>query len=146
MALCRSNGVPFSQIHAQLTRDGIRFSTRHATVEHTVALCENGFGYDAAMVVASMADLTEGTEGFRHDALASLQKVVKYGLKSDAAIAFQEAGFADRIVATDLAGNFDGVTSRGEARVAVRRHIEVVRSVIAAYPAYFSNVVDELAR
>lgn len=71
------------------------------TVEDAVALCEGGFGYDVAMIVASIADLAEdldqscmmppGCFSVRSD-----------GLTERAALAFHEAGFTDRHVARFL--------------------------------------------
>jgi hypothetical protein len=143
LSWCR--GASFAEIHAPLLGADIRFSTRHPTVEHVVALCENGFGYDAAMVVASLADLTEEGDSLLHEALADLQKVVKYGLGSRSAIAFYESGFADRIVAMALADRFEAVTSRSDVRSVLRTHSGEAEAVLAEYPAYFSTVYSELA-
>jgi helicase len=80
----------------------VRVSRNNATIEDVVALCENGFGYDVAMVVASLADLAEPLDPALQGALALLQRQVKNGLTETAALAFLEAGFADRVVATAL--------------------------------------------
>jgi hypothetical protein len=37
----------------------VRISRNNATIEDVVTLCENGFGYDVAIVIASLADLAE---------------------------------------------------------------------------------------
>ena len=37
----------------------MRISRNNATIEDVVTLCENGFGYDVAIVIASLADLAE---------------------------------------------------------------------------------------
>ncbi|MFA4951986.1 DEAD/DEAH box helicase [Brevundimonas sp.] len=139
------DGAAFGEIHTPLAEADVRFSTRHPTVEHVVALCENGFGYDAAMVVASMADLTEDDEGFLHSGLSELQKVVKYGLREQPEIAFYEAGFADRIVASALGNRFKGVTTKQDVRQAVRGEPQAARAIIDRFPSYFGTVLDELS-
>ena len=67
-----------------------------------MALCEGGFGYDMAMIAASIADLTEDLSEEFAKAATLLHRQIKYGLTGSAAIAFHEAGFADRHVATFL--------------------------------------------
>jgi superfamily II DNA/RNA helicase len=70
-------GRSYAAIHDLLVRRKVRVSGDGATVEDAVALCENGFGYDAAMVVASLADLAEPIDAVLHGALALLQRKVK---------------------------------------------------------------------
>ena len=53
---------------------------------------------------------------FRIDALAFLQRRVKHGLADHAALAFLEAGFADRVVASALAAAWPEVRERGGVR------------------------------
>ena len=123
----------------------LEFSNRRAKVEDVVALCEDGFGYDAAMIVASLADFAETLDNDLRGALALLQQQIKYGLSSSAAIGFFEAGFADRVVATELANLFPSVQNRGQARAAARQEVGTIRTALAEYPSYFSSVLDEMA-
>ena len=94
-------GRSFATIFETLVEAGARAGRDHVTVEDAVALCESGFGYDVAMVVASIADLTENLSGTLHAAFALIQRQIKYGLTERSAIAFHEAGFADRHVARE---------------------------------------------
>jgi hypothetical protein len=138
------SGASFADIHAPLLLADVRFSTHHAKVEHVVALCENAFGYDAAMVISSLVDLTEGSESFLHAGLLALQKAAKYGLGSTAAVAFHEAGFADRIVAAALAEQFDDIADRREARAIVRSNPAEIAKILMPFPAYFQTIYGEL--
>jgi len=52
-------GHSYAVIHTLLINQDVRVSGDKATVEDVVALCENGFAYDVAMVIASAADLAE---------------------------------------------------------------------------------------
>jgi superfamily II DNA/RNA helicase len=139
-------GASFSAIFQVLAERDIWIggNKRYATVEDAVALCENGLGYEGAMILATIADLAEEDEGELPAALALLQRQVKSGLTSVAALSFFEAGFADRIVAQALANAFPNVFDRQSARTAARGAVALAREVIAPYPAYFSSVLDEL--
>ena len=139
-------GRSFAEIHAMLRDADIRVSGHWATVEDAVALCEGGFGYDVAMIVASLADLVELVDEALHRAMASLQKRVKYGLADQAAIAFLEAGFADRVVAGSLGAQWPNRTDRAGVRAVCRRESDAVRALLAGFPAYFTVVASELGR
>jgi hypothetical protein len=64
------------------------------------------------MILATIADLAEADEGELPAALTLLQRQIKSGLPSLAALGFFEAGFADRIVAQALAARFPDVSDR----------------------------------
>lgn len=139
-------GESYATIHAQLRQTGVRVSGDHITVDDVVALCENGFGFDVAMIVASLTDLTESLHAGLHEHLAFLQKRAKYGLPDPASIAFFEAGFSDRVVASALAGAWEGVFDRSTVRNICRTETEGVRRRLAPFPSYFLTVAHELAR
>jgi hypothetical protein len=52
-------GRAFHEIHTFLFDQDVRFSGDRITIDDVVTICESAFGYDLAMVVATMADLTE---------------------------------------------------------------------------------------
>jgi hypothetical protein len=137
-------GRSFAVIFATLQDAGIRLGRDHVTIEDTVALCESGFGYDVAMIVASLADLAEGLDGDPYRAAALLQRQVKYGLTDKAAIVFHEAGFADRHVASLLAPVWPDATDRVGDRAVCRNQADVIRAVLASVPSDFTNVGAEL--
>jgi hypothetical protein len=137
-------GASFQAIYEQLTEAGVKISNRKLKIEDVVALCENGFGYDMAMVVASLSDLCETLHDDLHSAFSLLQKRIKHGLSDVAAIAFFEAGFADRLVASALAERYPDVENRVHARAWVRNEAEPTRGILSAYPAYFTSVLDEM--
>jgi superfamily II DNA/RNA helicase len=137
-------GRPYQAIHARMHELEIKVSGNHATVEDAVALCENGFAYDLAMITASMADLTEAMDGNLHTGFATLQKQIKYGLTDPAAIAFVEAGMADRVVASALSVVWPNVRDRAGVRAAFQ-NAQVREGSLSAFPAYFSAVASEIA-
>jgi hypothetical protein len=138
-------GQSFEAIHASLAEANVRVSNRRVKVEDVVALCENGFGYDAAMIVASLADFAETLDNDLRGALALLQQQIKYGLSTSAAIGFFEAGFTDRVIVTELANLFPEVLNRSHARATARREAVAIRTALTGYPSYFRAVFDEIA-
>ena len=137
-------GHSYAAIHALLASRDVRVSGNKATVEDAVALCENGFGYDVAMVIATLADLAEPLDREMQEALSLLQRQVKHGLTDRAALAFLEAGFADRVVASALAASWPEARDRGGVRAVCRNNSAEVNAVLAAYPSYFKVVANEL--
>jgi hypothetical protein len=57
-----------------------------------------------------------------------------------------EIGFADREVAKRLAEAFPAAITYAAARAAIRQNTELARASIAAFPAYFQDVLDEISR
>lgn len=136
-------GRSFAVIFAGLRDAGVRVGRDHVTVEDAVALCESGFGYDVAMIIASLADLAEDLDQHIRVAAALLQRQVKYGLTNMAAIAFHEAGFSDRHVASLLALAWPDIADRAGVRAVCREQPEIMRAVLAQVPSYFSTVAAE---
>jgi hypothetical protein len=137
------SGQSFATIFATLVEAGARVGRDRVTVEDVVALCESGFGYDVAMVAASIADLTEDLGEDLQTAAALLQRQIKYGLIGRSAIAFHEAGFADRHVATLLGAAWENVVDRAGVRAACQQE-DVFRAVLAHIPSYYMGVAAEL--
>lgn len=140
------SGANFVSVHQVLTERNVRIggNNRYPTVEDAVAITESGLGYEGAMIVATIADFVEDEEGELPAALSLLQRKLKAGLPSPAALGFFEAGFADRVVAQALGVAFPNVTDRQSARAALRGSNEQARAVIDLYPAYFAAVLAEL--
>ncbi len=139
------SGGSFVDIQAVLTAAGVKIGNSWPTAEHAVAICEDGFGYHLAMILASITDLVEAVSQDLREAVASVQRQVKNGLPSDEANAFYEAGFADRIVAQELAAAFPGIVDRSAARNLCRANPDAVIAVLVAYPDYFIAVAKELS-
>jgi len=78
-----------------------------------------------------------------HTEAGQLQKQIKYGRTERAAIAFHEAGFADRHVASLLGVVWGNVVDRGGVPAACRQE-EIMRAMLARIPSYFVGVDAEL--
>ncbi|AJD52767.1 DEAD/DEAH box helicase [Thalassospira xiamenensis M-5 = DSM 17429] len=139
------SGHSFARILTTLLEVNARVGGRRLKpkVEDVVALCEGGFGYDAAMIVASIADLAEDMDETLHNAASLLQRQIKTGLTDAAALAFHEAGFADRHVATFLGQVWPHAVDRGAVH-AICQNEEIVRYVLPLFPSYFTAVAAEV--
>lgn len=136
-------GKPYAVIFEILAEANVRVGHKHVTLEDAVALCEGGFGYDVAMILASIADLSEDLDETLHKGSSMLQKQIKYGLTDRAAIAFYEAGFADRHVASYLGLVWGDVSDRERVKVVCQQE-ETLRGMLAHIPSYFVGVAAEL--
>lgn len=139
------SGGNFADIQAGLAAAGVKIGNNWPTAEHAVAMCEDGFGYHLAMILASITDLAEAVSQDLRDSVASVQRQVKNGLASDEANAFYEAGFADRIVAQELAAVFPGTADRFAVKKVCRANLDAVLAVLSTYPDYFVAVAKELS-
>lgn len=116
---------------------------RRPTIDDVVALCEGGFGYNVAMIVASIADLAKEQDEALYKDASLLQRRIKTGLTERAALAFHEAGFADRYVASYLGSIWPLSTNRGDVLDACQQET-VIRPVLTPFPSYFTTVAAEL--
>ncbi|MDO9336002.1 MAG: DEAD/DEAH box helicase [Caulobacter sp.] len=141
-------GTAYAEILALLEGAGVKKGRNTLKVENVVGLCENGFGYDLAMVIASMADLAEDIDPILFDGLGKLQKSVKYGLPSVSSQSFFEVGFADRVIAQALAEAIVmGAGDKLTAKLMVRgSDAQAVDAVLEQFPSYFQTVAAELRR
>jgi hypothetical protein len=140
------DGISFGQMfadHLASARIGEGPRARHFKVDHVVDLCENGLGYDGVLVVGAVAELLELREGdhsLAKDRLAWLQKRLKYGLSSEVAVILFELGFADRVLAEELASLVrESPASKRYVMAALLHRREAVLSILRGYPAYFRS-------
>ncbi|HEY5305210.1 MAG TPA: DEAD/DEAH box helicase [Pseudolabrys sp.] len=139
-------GETFAAILRRMTDADIRIggTRRRPKIEDAVALCEGGFAYEGAMVIATLADLADGMDDATRSAFKLLQRQMKSGLTTGSALGMYEVGFADREIAKDLSATFPQVTDFATARAWVRANGDLTRGLIALYPSYFGTVLDEL--
>lgn len=141
------SGESYGKVLTSLRAAGVMKGSNKLKVENAVSLCENGFGYDTAMIIASMADLAEDIDQDLFGGLTSVQRTVKCGLPNISSIVFFEAGFADRVVAQALANafNFD-VVDRAMVKTLILTAQKTIQETIAVFPSYFATVAIELGR
>jgi hypothetical protein len=127
---------------------------RKFSIDDVVDICESAFSYEFALLLAAVkaataeaADFDADLDGFV-ERIDLLQKRLKYGLPSQDAISYFEAGFADRVVAQKVVGAvfLDLADSPWRARALVREYANEVQDVLAAYPSYFQEVFQGMQR
>ena len=142
------SGCSFSEIY-QFSKDndcklGYGTRPRKIKIENIVDIFEGGIAYDASLFVSTLAEFTNLLE--RNDKiklfniLQFFQKHLKYGLPTKTAIAHYEMGFADRVIAQDLALSL-GLISIEKQKIIeeLKKNKEKSQEVMAKYPSYFQN-------
>lgn len=121
---------------------------RSLTEADVLEFLEGCLGFDCPLVLAAVGQFLFGATGLVAEGssvLNDFQKSLKYGLPSKLAISAYESGLADRSVAQDVAieiwlAGYEG----SHFNPALADYRGVVAGVLAAYPAYFSAVLDGL--
>jgi POLQ-like helicase len=143
-------GNPFHGLLDYLNSENCKFGDkrpRRPVIENVVDICEGGFGFDGMLIVGAVAEmllLARPEEVDAIELLRLLQKQIRYGLLSSLAITLYELGFADRVVAQELATVLGGSSSRRRVirRMAARQ--TVLRNVLRKYPSYFTAVLNNV--
>lgn len=138
-------GVSFGDIYEELTRRGVKIRASKIRPDDVVSLCEGAFGFEASMIAASLADLSEAVDDNTRKAFGKLQRSLRYGLGKPGEIALYEAGFSDRFIVQALAERFGGATSRSTIRAICRSDKENITTILNSFPAYYTKVLTEIA-
>jgi hypothetical protein len=121
--------------------------TRATIVEDIISICENSLGFEIMLYVAAVAENLNGADVENPEILqatiARLQKRLKYGIEGADAITLYERGFADRIVAREMAGAL-GAPQTGTFVQRLRQNEAAIRAVLQRYPSYFMNCLNTL--
>lgn len=137
-------GETFTAIYSELKKRDVRVRASRIKADDVVALCENAFGFEGAMIVASLADLSDVIDEDMQKAFSKLQKNVRYGLTLPSEIALYEMGFADRVIAQKIASYLDGISNKSSIRSVLRTRREDVITELASFPTYFTKVLYEI--
>lgn len=142
------SGRSFSEIYQYSQDNDCKFGystrPRKIKIENIVDIFEGGIAYDASLFVSTLAEFTNLLE--RNDKiklfniLQFFQKHLKYGLPTKTAIALYEMGFADRVIAQDLALSLGLISiEKQEIIEELKKNKEKSQEIIAKYPSYFQN-------
>lgn len=146
-------GKPFHNLLETIGRKKARLiwgrGRRSFQIDDVVALCEGGFAYDGSLLIGALSEVVELVDqeggGELATSLHLLQKRLKYGLPTEAAIALYELGFPDRVVAQDVATTMN-VAAEGKRKIAqmVKKRQDRIVSVLEKYPRYFQQRMNDL--
>lgn len=143
-------GVSFGELLEDLDAAKCRFGDKRPlkpTAEIVVDICESGFGFEGMLIVGAVAEmfaLLRPHETDVQELLKQLQKQIKYGLPTRLSVTLYELGFADRIIAQELAALIGGALARKRVISRLRRREVPVRKLLRRYPSYFTQVLNDL--
>ena len=146
-------GKPFNELLDLLQREKAKLirGTRHGQfkIDHVVEICESGLAYDGALLIGAISEVIELVEqdeiGDLVSSLQLFQKMLKYGLPTNATITLYELGFSDRSIALDLASSLGLADEQRKGVIrALKRSKEQVLAVMEKYPNYFLERVNEI--
>jgi superfamily II DNA/RNA helicase len=110
LLLAWSSGDSFPELLKLLNSRKVRKifgkKRRDFTVEDMVNICENTFAFDGMLVVGAVIEFLESFKEFDSsikEQFQVFQKMLKYGLPTVSAITIYELGFADRVIAQEMA-------------------------------------------
>lgn len=156
IALRWIRGEPYHQIKDALDKKSalIQHETRgdKITYDTIVSMCEQAFSFEFCLHLAAIKEsygAHKGGEGLTPKQEADfdlLLKRLKYGLPSLSAIAYFEAGFADRVIAQALTEiqNRWSVLSAYDAKRALRRNKIAANLLLDEMPAYYRSVLARI--
>ncbi|RPJ88762.1 DEAD/DEAH box helicase [Achromobacter xylosoxidans] len=124
------------------------------TYDTIVSITEKGFGFEFCLHLAAVKESYVASQGERADVNAIgakfdlLAKRLKYGLPSINSIAHFEVGFADRVIAQELADLHKGteVAYPHEARDILNQYKNQAAARLSPYPDFFSTVLARILR
>ncbi|MCP2080869.1 UNVERIFIED_ORG: superfamily II DNA/RNA helicase [Methylorubrum zatmanii] len=138
-------GISFGDIYSELSRRKVKIRTSNIKIDDVVALCEGAFGFEASMIAASLADLSEAVDDNTRKAFGKLQRSLRYGLSEPGEVALYEAGFSDRFIVQAIAEKFGGAATRSRIKAICRDEREDISTRLRIFPSYFTEVLNELA-
>jgi hypothetical protein len=111
-------------------------------------LCENALAFEGVLVLSAVCEALQFAEipdELLIERVEHLQKRLKYGLNSSTAIVLNEMGFADRIVAAEIA-TLLGVNSekKKEIRKTLLARREDVGALLQSFPSYYLFVWESI--
>lgn len=147
------SGQPFNLILGALNAQEARLKWgtkfRRLNMEHVVEMCEGGLAYDGSLLVGAAIELLSFAAPNESipltPPLQHLQKMLKYGLPTQSTIALFEAGFSDRVIASDLAVLLKlNDEQRREVIQRLRAEQPSVNQALRKYPSYFTHVMNDV--
>jgi hypothetical protein len=147
-------GKAFKQLLADLNAVEASFPYRNGrqgfNIDAVVDLCEQTFGFQFELVLSAVRSAFEAASFNEEDARQFagyadlLQKRLKYGLPSQDAISYFEAGFSERVVAQKVASElfWEEANSVSEARALIRQYAAELGIMVKTLPSYFESVFE----
>lgn len=120
---------------------------REFDLDLVVDLCEQTFGFEFALLLASvkesfLARATEEAGELLTGHVDLLQKRLKYGLPDQGCIAYYEAGFSERVIAQAISTGmiWGHAQTRDGTRKLIRQYRNEFEAVLREFPSHFTEV------
>ncbi len=128
---------PISVIYENV-KDGL---TKGSNIINLEKICRSIFGYDMSFLMGNIIDLVGESNAELTAQFKQFQKQIKYGLNDDKAICVYELGFADRIVAKEIAAILNEQVIN-DMNVCIRKHKKEIKELLSKYPTYFTHELE----
>lgn len=144
-------GRSFAVLLQELNASGASYPygkyDRAFDLDLVVNLCEQTFGFEFALLLASVKEsfvvrVAEEAGQLFTGHVDLLQKRLKYGLPDQDCIAYYDAGFSERVIAQALSEGmlWDHARTRDGARRLIRQYPNDFEVVLREFPSYFTEV------
>ncbi len=147
-------GVPFHELLGVLEEANARIGggkrPRYPKIDHVIDICENALAYEGSLVLGAVCGMADSLLPDNHESLITelemLQKRLKYGVASSSAVMLHEIGFADRVVASELALVLGtSLATKRDTYNVIRQNAQEVRNRLRRYPTYFMKRLEHIA-
>lgn len=149
--VCNSwiSGLNFENIFKIITNERIR--RQKPTIDYTVYLCENIFGFEGSFIIGSCTEILEILEIDSEDLIKELkllQKMAKYGLPNKLAIIIYELGINDRKLSLDILEIINTHIKRINRKNVIKainsKKEDIYNHINKEFPSYFEEKFNEL--
>ncbi|WP_165389557.1 DEAD/DEAH box helicase [Ancylomarina subtilis] len=141
-------GYTFNELLASISAN-VKYKAgkqrRTVTMEHIIDICHNTYSFGLTLIIGAISEVIKLMKNDEYDNILKkldlIQKMMKYGLPSRLSISLYELGFADRVVASELASKFDYFSYyRTELKDNLKANKSEVEAFLSKYPSYFTAV------
>jgi len=146
-------GKSYFEIFENLKFSKIKIGNRKLTIEHIITICEQGFSFEASMILSSLIELLELQESSEKreqlkDDFKFIQRQIKYGLDTSNKMNLYELGFSDRVIVQELEPTVCDIENCSKAQIKrnFRRNRRQVENILDSYPSYFNEIYESLIK
>lgn len=141
-------GNSYKELLVTAKRLGMKIQAKskqfNVTMEHIVELTDNGFGYNAMLVIGALADVMEGNhiDVELVDAVRRLQSRMRYGVSSSLELWLFQKGYVDREICKLLAAYLtkQGVDPENFDFGVLDSYREELNPIVQQLPSYFHGL------
>lgn len=143
------NGKTYHELFSDLERLNIKLTSHNNTLGNIVEIFENGFGFEATLVIGAITELIKAEEEVDEDLIDLLkffQKRLKYGLPSLESVTLFEMGFVDRVISQSIVNTIplQGIYLKREQKKVLRKNSVIFIEISKTWPKYYHELALEI--